>query len=146
VSTTDDVLTEDLLRELLESPSAQHFVERHDSTDLNLSDYLDTLLVQKKLRKIDVIHQANLNETFGYQIFSGDRNPKRDKVLQLAFAFPCTVRETQRLLKHAGANELYPKNRRDAIILFALEHAQSLQQTDALLYRFGEDTIQSEGA
>lgn len=111
-----------------------------------MSTYLSTLLAEKGKRKIDVIHDANLNETFGYQIFSGERMPKRDKALQLAFGMACSVREAQRLLKHAGCNELYVKNRRDAIILFCIEHGQSLQETDALLYRFGEHTVQSENA
>lgn len=143
-SREDDVLTEDLLSELLESPTASGFIDTHDSIDMDLSGYLGQLLRQKCRRKIDVIHDANLNETFGYQIFSGDRHPSRNKTLQLAFAMPCTVRETQRMLKHAGSNELYAKNRRDAIILFCLEHGDTLQQADSQLYRFGEQTIQMD--
>ena len=139
-----ETLTEDLLAELLASPSAEAFYETHGTVDLNLSTYLAELLERKHRRKIDVIHDANLNETFGYQIFSGERNPSRNKVLQLAFAFSCTVREAQRMLRHSGANELYVKNHRDAIILFSLEHGANLQQTDEQLYRFGESTIQSD--
>lgn len=51
------------------------------------------------------------------------------------------LRETDRLLQAAGANELYCKNKRDAIIIFAVQKGYSLQKTDEELYRFGEETI-----
>ena len=40
-----------------------------------------------------------------------------------------------------GANELYCKNRRDAIVIFAISHGYTLQKTEEELYRFGEATI-----
>ena len=52
-----------------------------------------------------------------------------------------TLKEADRLLQAAGVNELYCKNRRDAIIIFCLDRGYDLQKTDEELYRFGEDTI-----
>ncbi len=51
------------------------------------------------------------------------------------------LRETDRLLQAAGANELYCKNRRDAIIIFAVQKGYTLQKVNEELYRFGEETI-----
>ncbi len=135
-------LTDDLLKELLAGPTADSFCSSYDSIDISLPDYLARMIEDKGLRKIDVIHAAALNETFGYQIFNGERRPSRNKVLQLAFGLHCTVPETQHLLIHAGLSELYCKNRRDAIILFCLDRSCDLGTADAELYRFGEPTIQ----
>ncbi|WP_165044231.1 XRE family transcriptional regulator [Adlercreutzia sp. ZJ138] len=134
-------LTDELLEELLSAPDPHTFMRGHRLHARSLSDYLQQLLDEKGLRRIDVIHAAGLNETFGYQIFTGARKAGRDKVLQLAFAMRLTLRETNRLLKLAGSNELYCKNRRDAIIIFCLTNGCSLRETDDELYRFGEDTI-----
>lgn len=49
--------------------------------------------------------------------------------------------EANRLLQAGGANELYCKNRRDAIVIFAISHGYTLQKTEEELYRFGEATI-----
>ena len=87
------------------------------------------------------MRRAGLNDTFGYQIFMGPRGASRNKVLQLAFALGLTLKEADRLLQAAGASGLYCKDRRDAIIIFCLDHGYSLQKTDEELYRFGEDTI-----
>lgn len=134
-------LTEDLLAQLLDAPDPRSFVERNHIAHRTLPQYLDELLLEKDLRRIDVVHAAGLNETFGYQIFVGQRNPSRDKVLQLAFAMRCTLREANRLLQAAGANQLYCKDRRDAIVIFALEKGYSLSEADEALFKFGEETI-----
>ncbi|MCL2655630.1 MAG: XRE family transcriptional regulator [Coriobacteriia bacterium] len=137
----EEVLTEELLNELLFSSSAGHYIDTHQMTEPSLSSYLNELLRSKDLKKSEVIKKSRLNETFAYQIFSGDRHASRNKVLQLAFAMELSLREAQRLLKHAGANELYCKDRRDAIIIYCLSRKCSLIKVDAELYKFGEETI-----
>lgn len=134
-------LTEELLDELLEAPSIDSFIERHNEPARTLADYLNELLEAKRLKRSQVVRMANLNETFGYQIFTGARNPSRDKVLQIAFAMALTLRETNRALEAAGVSSLYSKDRRDAVIIFCLDRGCSLQKVNEELYRFGERTI-----
>lgn len=137
----DERITEELLAELLASPSIEGFLDDNVTNEVTLSEYLQELLDKKGLKRAEVIRDANLNGTFGYQIFTGARGAGRDTVLQLAFAMGLTLRETNRLLQAAGVNGLYCKNRRDGIIIFCIEHSCSLQETDEELYRFGEETI-----
>ena len=134
-------LTEELLEELLAAPDPVTFARANNITARSLADYLQQLLDEKGLERADVVRKAGLNETYGYQIFMGQRHPKRDKLLQLVFAMELTLKEANRLLQAAGTNELYCKNRRDAIIIFCLDRGYSLQRTDEELYRFGEETI-----
>lgn len=134
-------LTEELLGELLSSPDPAKFAKKHRLADKSLSECLGELLEEKGLARIDVVREAGLNETFGYQIFKGQRNPSRNKVLQIAFAMHLDLRETNRLLRAAGVNDLYCKNRRDAIVIFCLDKGYTLRKTDEELYRFGEETL-----
>lgn len=134
-------LTEELLSELLEAPTLEGFLAANDLGALSLSDYLCSLLEAKHLKRSRVVRMADLNETFGYQIFTGKRNPSRNKVLQIAFAMALTLRETNRALEAAGVSSLYSKDRRDAIIIFCLERGCSLQKVNEELYRFGEETL-----
>ncbi len=137
----EEPLTEELLSELLSSPSVDSFVDNAAVGERSLSEYLQQLLDEKGLKQSAVVRDAGLNNTFGYQIFKGTRKASRNKVLQIAFAMGLDLRETDRLLQAAGANELYCKNRRDAIIIFSVKHGYSLQKTEEELYRFGEETI-----
>ena len=84
----------------------------------------------------------DLNETFGYQIFTGQRHPSRNKVLQIAFAMALSVRETNRALTAAGrgAPEI-PSVDATLSFSFVFDAARSLQKVNEELYRLGEDTI-----
>ena len=134
-------LTEDLLEELLDAPDPVKFANKHKIRERSLPDYLQQLLDERGLKRPEVVRQAGLNPTFGYQIFVGQRKPSRNKLLQLAFAMHLGLREVNRLLQAGGHNELYCKNRRDAIIIFCISHDCSLQETDEQLYAFKEATI-----
>lgn len=139
-----ELLTEDLLEELLNSADPVDFASKHELSERHLSDYLQQLLDEKALRRPEVIRNAQIGETYGYYIFTGQRHPKRDFVIRIALAMECTLTETNRMLQAAGLSRLYSKSRRDVIIIFGIEHGQSLQQIDEQLYRFGEATLQSD--
>ena len=138
----EELLTEDLLQELLDSPDPLRFIDDHGITGRTLPEYLHVLLEEKGLRRTDVVRDAQIGETYGYYIFTGQRHPKRDYVLRLAFALGCNLQETNRLLQAAGLNGLYCKNRRDVIIIFGIEHEFTLHQVDEQLFSFGEETLQ----
>lgn len=134
-------LTEEVLQELLNAPSLDEFIDAHEFPAVTLPEFLERMLEKKGLKRSRVVRMADLNETFGYQIFTGARNPSRDKVLQIAFAMALSLRETNRALMAAGASSLDPKCRRDAIIIFCINQGCSLQKVNEELYRLGEDTV-----
>ena len=137
----EEPLTEELLAELLSAPDPKTFVEKYKIVGRSLPEYLQALLDIHGLKRADVIREAQLNETYGYQIFMGQCRPTRDKVLALAFAIGCTLLEAGRLCQAAGVSSLYAKNRRDAILIFCLDNKCGLQRTNEELYRFGEETL-----
>lgn len=139
-----EVLTEEFLNKICNAESIDEVFQEEDFVSRSLSDYLQMLLDEKGLKRSQVVNEAQLNSTFGYQIFTGSRSCSRDKLLRIAFAMGLSVRETDRALQAAGHNALYSKNRRDAIIIFCLDKAYTLQQIEEELYRLGEPTLFSE--
>ena len=139
----EERLTDDLLEQLLASASPDAYLAHTELPDRSLADYLHQLLKEKRLKRSDVFRDAGINNTFGYQAFSGERNLGRDNAIMMAFGLHCTLQETQRLLRLAGASELWPKVPRDAIIIFCLEHGMTRVQCDDELYRLGEPTLLS---
>lgn len=125
--------TEDLLKTLLRTDEYSQFQELKDNGVVSLAEHLDALLDQKETSKAEVIYRARLDTVYGYQIFNGTRKPSRDKLLQLAFGFPLTYKETLTLLRIAGVYSLYVRRRRDSIIIFALNKGFSLEQLNELL-------------
>lgn len=137
----EEPLTDELLAELMDAPDVRSFVAGNRLSERTLPEYLSQLLQEKGLIRAEVVRAAGINDTFGYQIFMGQRNPSRDYLLALCFAMRLTLKEADRLMQAAGVNELYCKNRRDAIIIFCLTRGLTLQEADEELYRLGEITI-----
>ena len=79
----DKKLTDELLNELLDAPNIDDYIKEHDFAAPSLSNYLKQLLQEKGLERSRVVRMADLNETFGYQIFTGARHPSRNKGCRL---------------------------------------------------------------
>lgn len=133
-----------LQEELRKSGSLDKFEEENDAElcAQSVADYLNELLIKYDGKKPEIGKRANLDEGYMYQIFNGRRNAKRDKLLQLAFGFPLTLDETQRLLWLGGYGELYVRRKRDAYLMFALEKGYDVNQTNELLYDKGVETME----
>lgn len=135
--------TDDLLKELKQADNIDDFLtsNKDSFTDVSLSEYLTALLKEKGLTKAEVIKKSELSDIYAYQIFSGVKQPTRDKVLCIAFGMGLSVTETQQLLKSCGLPFLYAKHKRDSIILFALDRKLSVVETNELLYNSEENTL-----
>lgn len=134
-------LTEELLERLLASATPEAYLAQTVTDDRSLADYLLDLIDARNMTRADVVRASAVNSTFVYQVFNGERHVGRDNAIKLALGIGCTLRETQRLLRHAGVSELWCKNRRDAIIIFCIEQGYTLPECDDELYRLGEDTL-----
>ena len=137
----NEPLTEELLERLLATATPDAYLADAPTDDRNLADYLMDLIDEKGLSRADVVRGSTVNSTFVYQIFNGTRNVTRDNAIKIAFGARCTLREAQRLLRHAGVSELWCKNRRDAIVIHCIDHGYSLSECDDELYRLGEPTL-----
>lgn len=102
----------------------------------SLSQHLQTLLIEKKLKKADVMRGSLLGRAYIYQIFAGKKIPARDKLIALAFGLRLTEEEAQKMLKLSGNRELYARDARDALLLFALQRKMTIMDTNALLLDF----------
>ena len=99
------------------------------------------LYERKSLSKAALAKQAGMSEVYVHQVFSGRRTPSRDRLLCLCIGLEATLGETQRLLKQAIYAQLYPANKRDAIIIHGIIHRTSLSQINDKLFTEGEKTL-----
>lgn len=107
----------------------------------SLAEHLHMLLAQKKLRRADVIRGSLLGRAYVYRIFAGDKIPSRDKLIALSFGMKLSVEETQKLLKISGNRELYARDERDALLLFALQRNRSIMDANGMLLDHGLEVL-----
>ena len=138
--------TEDLLNELKTAKAIGDFTSANadEFEVLSLNEILSQMLIKYNKTKINVIKAARLDYTYGYQIFDGKKRPKREKILQLAFGFPLSLEDTNRLLRAGGVNGLYVRCKRDVICMYCLHKGMTLEECNSYLYQQGEETLVEE--
>lgn len=138
-------LTEELLERLLAAERPEAYLDEGLTIDRGLPDYLRELLAEKGLKRSDVVRASGLNSTFVYDVFQGKSRMGRDNAVMLALGLGCSLIETQRLLRLDGVSELWPKVRRDAVIIWCVDHGLSRVETDDELYALGEKPLLGTG-
>lgn len=107
----------------------------------SIGDYLEYMLEAKGLEKAQVIKDSDIQRNYGYQIFSGIKQPGRNKLIALALAMGLSLEETQRGLLIAKEGTLYAKDKRDSIIIFSINKKQTVLDTNNLLFEMGEELL-----
>ena len=136
--------TQELMNALLSKGRVEDYLRENEGEMLSdtLASCLDALLSRHGLKKGAVIEAAQIERSYGYQLFSGRRGtPSRDVLLSLALAMHLSVEETQTLLRTAGLAMLYPRVRRDSVILRALADGASLMDCNDRLDDCGEPAL-----
>jgi hypothetical protein len=128
--------TDELLAQLFKERNLEHFLQKNESAYLmpSFSDYLNMWCKKHLEVPGQVIRRANIEKSYGHQLFSGRRNPSRDTVLQLAFAMNADYGEAQEMLMIARRSPLYPRIRRDTVIIYCLHNRISLADTQIILH------------
>lgn len=103
----------------------------------NLSSYVKSLLDEKGLSIADVQKKSGIDRTYIYQIMDGSKHPGRDKIIALAIACGMTLPECQRALEISQEGILYPKSRRDSLIIYSINKKMTIMELNALLEEHG---------
>ncbi|WP_277491499.1 MULTISPECIES: hypothetical protein [unclassified Breznakia] len=110
--------------------------------DISFIEYFACLLKKYNMSKGEVINKTNIDRTYAYQILQGRKHGSKDKIFQLALGLKCSLYECNTLLQLNDKSKLYPKRRRDSILIFALESKINVFETNELLVEFQEDILQ----
>lgn len=136
--------TDELHNEIRRSDDILDYLEKNKS-EMNLNtlpEYLSEWLLKKSCSRADVVRRSNLNKAYVYQIFMGRKYPSRDKIIALSFGLRLNCEEAQTLLKQSGYRELYPRDPRDALLLFAIEHNMNIISANELLYDHNAEVLE----
>ena len=135
--------TDNLKQELMQTTDLSRFLSEnrdnfnHDS----VGTLLFRLFEQKDISKAALAKASCMSEVYLHQIFAGRRTPTRSRLICLCFGLGATLEETQEFLRQCGFAQLYSKNRRDAIIIYALINAMPLPDVNDKLFCEGEETL-----
>lgn len=135
--------TGDLREDLMNAPDLEQFLAENQENFENAQAYeaLNELFLTKRISKSVLAKRAGMSEVYLHQVFSGKRNPSRSRLICMCIGMRATLEEIQKMLKLCGYAQLYPKNKRDAIILFGVTHGKDLFEINDLLFEEEEETL-----
>ena len=135
--------TDELLNEIKSSKEIESFLSKNETefAEAQLSEYIELLISEKGLQKSKVVARSGLNRIYAYQIFSGKRFPSRDKLIAIGFGLQLSLEEMDELLKYAGFSTLYARNKRDSIIIFAMNSKKSIFALNDMLFENGFEIV-----
>ena len=135
--------TSDLLKELNSTSNIDSYLKDNENYIINqtLCKYLSELIESKQLSKSEIIRKSDINEIYAYQIFSGKRFPSRNKLIRICIGAEFTLEEINNVMTVAEFSPLYPKIKRDSIIIFGIRNEKSILQINELLYSHQLETI-----
>lgn len=107
----------------------------------DVKGFFDDLFDLTHLKKSEVIRKANIPRTYAYQILEGRRMGKRDYYILIAIAMNLDLRTTQRMLAITCCGALHPLIKRDAAIIFAINHGYSNEETYDFMNGLGLMTL-----
>lgn len=139
----DRKTTDGLRSELMDVPDLEAFLAANEAQFATESavSLLNGMLEKRGMSKASLAKRSGMSEIYLHQIFAGRRNPSRSRLLCLCFGLGASLEETQELLRLCGAAELYPRLRRDAVIIYGLLHGLDLFAVNDRLFSADEETL-----
>ena len=135
--------TDDLKQELMSAPDLTQFIKENERyfIEEDMAGYLQEIFQQKNISKSSLAKRANISEVYLHQVFAGQRNLSRNKLLCVCIGLSATLDETQNLLQKGGHAQLYAKSKRDAVIMYGLLHRMELYAINERLLTEGEEAL-----
>lgn len=101
------------------------------------------VIEEKDMKKSDIINKADVGYTFFYDILNGKKHPSRDTLLKIFIAMQLSIDTCQEGLRIYEWAALYPKVKRDSVIIYAIMHKYSLRMTEELLEANNEKVLKN---
>ena len=109
--------------------------------DPQFKEELYRLMKERALEPRQMILLSGIERSYFYHILSGQKTPGRNMVLRIGFCLSLNLNEMNRLLQLSGTAPLYPRIRRDASLIFALQNHYSMSEANDLLIHAAEEPL-----
>ena len=131
--------TDDLMKKLNNTVTDEHLLNDYlkgiDKYDGNsFKEYFGILISRHGKTRAEVVRASHIERTFAEHMIGGSKKITRNNLLALCIACGCTFPETEKCLKLTGNSALYSKNKRDAIIIYAINRGLTIQEINDILY------------
>lgn len=143
---TDEIRkkTDELLEELkFKNTDIQDYINNNPQSfiEINLKEFWDSIIKKSQMSKSDIINKSDFSYVYFYDVIAGKKIPTSDKIVRLILAMHLSLEDCQTALRYCGKSQLYPRIKRDSVIIYAINQQYTVMQTQELLNKSGEKEL-----
>ena len=136
--------TDELLEELkFKNTDIQDYINSNPQSfiEINLKEFWDSIIKKSQMSKSDIINKSDFSYVYFYDVIAGKKIPTSDKIVRLILAMHLSLEDCQTALRYCGKSQLYPRIKRDSVIIYAINQQYTVMQTQELLNKSGEKEL-----
>lgn len=135
--------TNDLFEELGTDCKIEEFITENSSSFVfhTINEFWEKACEKSGMSKSNIINKSDFNYCYFYDVINGRKIPGRDKIIRLALTMNLSLDDCQQALRLSDKSLLYPRVKRDSVIIYALNNKLSIFQCNELLGKFNEETL-----
>lgn len=136
--------TDDLMNELSrESCRINRYLKSNPDSFVfeNIHDFWEGVIKKSGFSKSNIINKADFSYCYFYDVINGRKIPNKDKIVRLILTMHLDLDDCQQALRLSGRSSLYPRIKRDSIIIYAINHGLTVYQCNDLLTKHGEEAL-----
>lgn len=136
--------TNDLMEELSgQDTDLDRYFEENPTSFINvdIKEFWKKAVDTSSKTKSDIINKADMSYCYFYDVINGRKIPSKDKIIRIALAMNLSLDNCQEALRISGKSALYPRIKRDSILIYAINKGYSIYQTNDLLAEHGEEML-----
>lgn len=112
-----------------------------DISKSTFADFYGMLLRKKGITSGEIEKQTGLEHAFCNKMINGKTSITRNNLLAITIAAGLSLDEIEKCLILTNNGALYPKDSRDAIIIYSINRGLTLAETNDLLYSKGMELL-----
>ena len=135
--------TTQLLHELMDTNDLDRILSENTASFRagSLPDALQALFETRDTTKSALAKASGISEVYLHQVFGGRRAPCRDRLWGRCIGLDASLEGGQSLLVQAHHAPLYPREQRDAILIYGLSHELTLQEVNDALFEIKAEAL-----
>lgn len=106
--------------------------------NIDIKEFWSEKITKSGLSKSNIINKSDFSYCYFYDIINGRKIPIRDKIIRITLTMGLGVDDCQEALRISGKSCLYARDKRDSIIIYALENGYTVYMLNELLIKQNE--------
>ena len=136
--------TDDLMNELSkESCKINRYLKNNPDSFVyeNIHNFWESVIKKSGLSKSNIINKSDFSYCYFYDVINGRKIPNKDKIVRLILTMQLELDDCQQALRLSGRSGLYPRIKRDSIIIFLSIKDLLFQNVMNYLQKHGEEPL-----